>query len=446
MKKIKTGKTNSILSFLIIILMFYYPLRSFGLSFAVGMGTGGILLLLYIAVRCKALKLSILNKYYLFLCILLMLLFNMPYARHDIKAVGLPIFTFAFFAIPLLFAETGEREIVKISKLLMYYGMTLSLYIIFVKFFPDFYRNSILPHLRGLDYTVIIEDMGKGYGVEVGGDSTYSDYILTIASFIGIGFFILNSKEISRKKIILFETFYFIAMLYEGRRGELISFIVSVLLFYIIIHKKFSPKQLLYIILLIAGAILFGTIVGLFLIKNQLHTRYFIRYVNTINRLKQIFAGYNSDILGELLSGRAILWKEAYSRFKASPIIGIGWGRYNDYVPYPYTGSITNVHNIILQFLCETGIIGTILLMAPILGFFREAVRSVLKIKEKDYIKYTGYILASTAAFGVQSFFFLNNLLDPCFYKSTYVIFTVISIILLNYCRRLRKHQQNLEA
>ena len=436
--KMLRKKNNSILSILIWFLFIYYPSRSLGISFTIGMGSLGILLLLNIVVRNESIQFSMLNKLYLLLCVILIVSYSMPYARHDIKTVGIQIATFAFLAFAVVSAKTSRIEIIKISKCLMYFGLLVSIYVILMKIFPEFYKNNILPNLRGLDYSEILQDMKKGYGVEIGGDSVYADYILTVASFIGIGFLMLSVKKMSKMKIIIFEIIYFIAIVLEGRRGELISYVISIIAFYTIIHRKNNRKQLLCILFFVIGLLLFGPIIISYLTPKQMITRYF----NTFIRLKELLTDFNIETLSALMSGRSILWKEAYNRFISSPIIGIGWGRYHDYVPQPYTGKLSNVHNIWLQFLCETGIIGTILLSLPILGLFREAICAVKKNKTEKYSECADYLLASTAAFGIQCFFLIDNLLDPCFYKSTYVVLTVISIILLNYCKNIRKHSQ----
>ena len=61
------------------------------------------------------------------------------------------------------------------------------------------------------------------------------------------------------------------------------------------------------------------------------------------------------------LSGRTFLYELAFSFFKNQPFLGIGWGNYRAYTLGIFSltsGTTFEVHNVYLQLLCETGIIG----------------------------------------------------------------------------------------
>jgi O-antigen ligase len=99
----------------------------------------------------------------------------------------------------------------------------------------------------------------------------------------------------------------------------------------------------------------------------------------TFQRITQIFYIYDLSALN-----RISLLEEALYLFKKSPIIGVGFGRYNDILywglePVPLSGkpglaalytaqnyifNNTNAHNSYLHFLAENGIIGLMLILA----------------------------------------------------------------------------------
>jgi len=98
-------------------------------------------------------------------------------------------------------------------------------------------------------------------------------------------------------------------------------------------------------------------------------------------RIIQIF-NYSSDIHDLYTTAvRLELWKKAWYLFLKSPIFGIGFGRFNDIVPYNYQRlkgfpgilslytdsnfvfTASTAHNSYLQFLAETGIVGLGLLI-----------------------------------------------------------------------------------
>lgn len=62
---------------------------------------------------------------------------------------------------------------------------------------------------------------------------------------------------------------------------------------------------------------------------------------------------------------RLHLWQQAIEAWLSAPLFGIGWGEYAYYLYENPTGfgMDRNAHNIILHFLAETGLVGTILLM-----------------------------------------------------------------------------------
>jgi O-antigen ligase len=78
---------------------------------------------------------------------------------------------------------------------------------------------------------------------------------------------------------------------------------------------------------------------------------------------------------GALSQRRLIEWEKAYMVFKAYPIFGYGWNEYakqsialHHLFPHAATndGLFTNCHNLILQFMAETGAVGTLILITGI--------------------------------------------------------------------------------
>ena len=69
-------------------------------------------------------------------------------------------------------------------------------------------------------------------------------------------------------------------------------------------------------------------------------------------------------------------WQKAIILFKESPVVGVGWNQFAKHSialqkQFPNaptnSGLFTNCHNIILQLLAETGIIGLLLFILPYL-------------------------------------------------------------------------------
>src|SRR5699024_6665743 len=75
---------------------------------------------------------------------------------------------------------------------------------------------------------------------------------------------------------------------------------------------------------------------------------------NFINRFRQ------TAEMGDVTLGRAARFAESMQIFLSNPILGIGWNGSSYYFAQS-TGIFINVHNIYIQLLCETGIIGAVL-------------------------------------------------------------------------------------
>jgi len=77
-------------------------------------------------------------------------------------------------------------------------------------------------------------------------------------------------------------------------------------------------------------------------------------------------------------SSRLALWGTAGLLFLQHPVLGVGYGNYrslyNDYVPGIAPGEL-DAHNLYLQFLAETGIIGFVIFFVIVVSFARVAVK-----------------------------------------------------------------------
>lgn len=78
------------------------------------------------------------------------------------------------------------------------------------------------------------------------------------------------------------------------------------------------------------------------------------------------------------MSGRSVLYALAFQLYSTSPIIGIGWAQYRTYTKGIYSSSINltyDAHNVYLQLICETGIVGIIIYVIAILTSLIAALR-----------------------------------------------------------------------
>lgn len=119
--------------------------------------------------------------------------------------------------------------------------------------------------------------------------------------------------------------------------------------------------------------------------------------------------------------GRWDLWHFAWEVFMTKPWFGAGFGEYNTafralgFVPTSDVITISHPHSIYLQFLCESGLVGTVLLVSFLLGFlwwgFRHVRRGLAKAQQEHnsehmmYWRITTFIWASWGAYMANGIF-----------------------------------------
>jgi len=215
--------------------------------------------------------------------------------------------------------------------------------------------------------------------------------VFSIVSIFAFAFFLEsdNKEKIAYGCISILS---FVALIMTKSRGSLVAFIIGVF-FLLVIGSKSVLKFLRNILVLAAIIVPLVFVTG------------------TFGRIMQIFHIYDLSTLT-----RFSLWEKAILLFKQSPILGIGFARYND-VPWnfdkvPLTGSPgilslytsgnyifndTNAHSSYLHFLAETGVVGLILILTfwifCLVIIFKAYRRTVDNFSRKVYLSIIGGIV-----------------------------------------------------
>ena len=202
-----------------------------------------------------------------------------------------------------------------------------------------------------------------GYGFAFGEDVGYTAFI--IAFGLAIVWFSIKDKNLkTHLPIIFILTFGLFAI---QRRGELIVCMVAVTAVTFIKWLKSRKWNVSPIsnIKTIAAPIL--CIVLTFIVFNftTINSRYdYHQYLSSdssqIEEDEENMEDIdNTDIdIDKLGNGRIALWKLAIGGFLDEPILGNGWRSFKDMAPESGNIHATNAHNVYLQLLCETGVVG----------------------------------------------------------------------------------------
>lgn len=177
------------------------------------------------------------------------------------------------------------------------------------------------------------------------------------AAFLIVGICIaMYYALIERKKIFLNLAVLIInafSLFQTGSRGGLISLIGLVLILIVLPSKPHEkPAEKIFKSVLLAVV----AIVGMSIIIN----------LSDDLALSRLLDSDNYDTGG----GRIEIWLNALEIIRLSPLFGLGWGCY-----YGYNGYIFPVHNVFLQNMCDTGLVGSVLLFMPLVEIFRLAIK-----------------------------------------------------------------------
>ena len=260
------------------------------------------------------------------------------------------IVRFLFLIITISFMKFDD----KLSKIVFFVLLgVMSVHLICTLWFTidkDFYLKNILPTFdskaqRHLYYQVVHNNFSTGFAGHFSLNGMYMA-IMTILSYS-----ILFYKKLDIKKFIFFGI-CLLALFMTGKRGALLFTIFAIIITYFICNKDSLANKLGkgILILVCIGAILYVL------------SFYIDGISSTVNR---ILNSGNSDVS----SGRFELYKIAWEKFLDRPVLGIGWREYSNIIDKyyaQYRGSFMDAHNVYLQLLCETGIIG----FGIFVGFF----------------------------------------------------------------------------
>lgn len=133
-------------------------------------------------------------------------------------------------------------------------------------------------------------------------------------------------------------------------------------------------------------------------------------------------------------SGRETAWNVVYDKFyMTSPIIGIGLGNLKHYLASkenPLQESFTLLHNDWLLLLCETGIVGVILLTVFFLNVLRVVHLYTWIKKGNTEIHYSAIMAISCLFANAFHMYYVNALSNPLWFCNSFIFIGIF----LNFC------------
>lgn len=436
----KFNISNCLIFILTLFTLTFFIYRDFGLRMIYGFAALSIILIFYfinhIFIKKEKPKITAIEILLFITISSIIIFFIFPNSRKDEDTLSYIIVILISFFYMLFSNKKQLNE----NGILISFIITASLFTIYILFFtafPKFFYTVINPYLSKEAAQYSAYYLKRGYTVSIGG-FTYTDYILFFGIASSIAIFITNKNKTIKYILSAIITIIICTIFIIGRRGEFLACILSLFFLYIIKrNKKKRNKELLFLFIFVSLA----TLLFLIFIKQLEKISFFKRYIFT---LKQIMAGKDFS------SGRGELYIWALNMFSKSPLWGNGWGSFANVVSPEYQlihgshgGIVKDAHNNFLQILAETGVIGFVFIVIPLIYIYVltiKHIKNIFNYKFEDNVHIIKIKKLAIVSFLTQTFFMILSFFDPCTYKlifcCMYVIstkFISISIELSNY-------------
>ena len=212
-----------------------------------------------------------------------------------------------------------------------------------------------------------------------------------------------------------------------NKRGFMLDIAISLLVVFLVARQSEGKMKLrlnrvlivVFSILIIIG-VLFAMYMSIPLVRQS------------INNITDKFADDDGT-----LSGRTELYDLAIRLFKQHPIIGIGWGNFREQSLHVFrmTSSKTyETHNVYLQLLCETGVIGLAAFLITIIWMLVYTIRRFMRVN--SMYPDSEASLALRLSMYLQLFFITYCFSGNPLYDYVFVVTYFIGIVLLGVNER----------
>lgn len=217
---------------------------------------------------------------------------------------------------------------------------------------------------------------------------------------------LVGSWKKARFKDSILGLILLLALFLTTKRGPLVASVAAIVISYLFVNRKKLTGTMFKTLAVAAIAVI---AVGVF-----------ATFVPAVQATLERFIELSDDGTG---NGRSYLYECAWSMFHANPLLGCGWGTYSKYVATTSLGAMysnlgfssMSAHNVYLQLLAETGVIGLISFVFPaFVSIFVAMHHSESQVEERLY----GDSFCLWACLGMQVYFLIycfsgNPLYDP---------------------------------
>lgn len=278
------------------------------------------------------------------------------------------------------------------------------------------YAKLVFSSDSATDYIAVLN---RGYYAGINNQVAFTAVYISLGIFIELYF--LKVRGAGRNLQLIF---MFLALVATNKRSHLIYLVVAILACYFFSSR--GVQQINRSIKIVVALLLCGICIYVAAIL--------FPQVTLFTRLTTLFDP-NAD-LNAVTSGRVAIYNQMMELFEENKIVGIGWQNFVDFSKSrSASGGISQGHNVFLQLLCETGIIGFLIVVLITTYYFIRVVKvhrfQLFKTAERNE-----RILACTKfALAAFIFYWLFWLSGNALYDATLFYTWTISIIIAESVR-----------
>lgn len=252
-------------------------------------------------------------------------------------------------------------------------------------FMPSLYRSRIAP-LFSSTITSLLSQYNHGWMPGLSPSYSTNGIYLGMTSCIIVGIILVSEKK---SKLKILEAILLItALLLTGKRAQTLALIIAFLVLYYFYNSNKKTSRLFKIIAIaIVG-------IAVFYVAAQ--------FVPSLGNFITRFEAEISS--GDVTEGRSVRFAQAWLLFLQNPILGIGWDG-TIYYFKSIEGIIINVHNIYIQLLAETGLVGGIAYFLFFSYNLYWAIKLVVSERTNRYVVSTNGKKALCCALAIEVFF-----------------------------------------
>lgn len=303
--------------------------------------------------------------------------------RTMIRSSGVDIPFLALIGTTVLsavFAHDPRLSVVPVLRI-------VTLYIAFrllFKFALEIPIRRLLEFYLGLVFALSLITTGQlimtGGSLRVFGPAWLAmQYFAMTAIPVSLCFFIWSTSTISRLRYSLYTLFAFIAILAMQSRAPLVALAITIPILLVLFYRHLRHERQgtayrnLWSVLAVIGV---GAIV-MVVFSNTL-------FAGTLDRISEFIRSYGSP--KGTVALRLVLWSAAFDAFLENPLVGLGIGNFRavdqvfpdlKFIPTWRWVQGMSAHNVILHYLAETGLFGTLSLLALTVAGVRMAIRTI---------------------------------------------------------------------